>query len=1696
MKTLSSLSIAHLRRILLICAIFFSLASAAQTTIVNYNFDVANITNYNKFWPRAVNGISCLLSSASTYDQNLHFGTGSFTGTTTGGSAFFANTATTMRIVALSGSGSKYFNFRLSGSSLKAYSTFKVYFQARRNNTGTANIDNIQYSVDGGAYTNFATPGATSTTWAEFLYSLPAVAPTSTLDIRINFTNSASGTVFGADNFEVQAVGPSSSTVCIASNHPIAGNLFASTTDNMIAAFRMDAHVTSISPSGITLTTGGTYAGTDFANFKLWQNSYNSLYGATQVGSTIASALTGTNIAFSTGFSTIPVGQSTYFFVTAEVLATAAAGKTLNITSTAFANFTFSGSPSMIGNAPITVGNTHTVAASENRYTQSSGSGNWDNGSSVNRWSTATGGPYTGKWVQNGIANLETSGETIQTDATTGTVAKQVNVTASNFNIQQTLTQSTIGITMASPAIFNISGSNILRLSNSAGGNGSGNPLLTSYGFRKEGTGELMFSQPFSIYNAGVAGPIYINGGTLTIGDKSNTNNPNLYVYDNDFFINNGKYTIAASTSTYASTGFMRSMTVDGSGSNNAAIEIYNTGTSASLYVEPTTDDRYPQLAIDLVPLSIKGTLSVGYGGNTTGVTSAFVFGNVNLTGNAIFKPLTNGSGNLASSSGIITNIELAGEGGRSGLSTTPALGTWGITDNGYTLTVQGGGSATSDGGYVSINGGTGTSTGAWTVGNADGTQAGYLSINDVTGLTANSITVNQNSQLDINVTGATVNIAKTPTITLNGAKTYSYYGAMALYNSTAGSSNTLSSPVVVNTSDATVGIYNNAWTLAGAITGTGGFQLWANTSTHNLTLTSGSNTWSGGTKVLSGILNVSSGSSISTGSLTMGQLAGFNTALNLNNASQTVSSLSSTFGSTTGTYSQTITLASGHIFTVNQSTNTTYGNNGAVSTLTSIIAGAGNLIKDGTGTLTLTGANTYTGLTQVKGGILQFNRTGGTTLPVTNNVDIIGGTLQVITNQTLNNVTLSTGTLQIDNGITLTINGTFTLVNGTINLVGTGKIAYGSSGRVAYAGSSAQTTSTSEIPTTSGPKGIIVDNNTGQGLTLSTNVSNLTGASVVNGWLDFNGKTMTGTAGTFTLNGLIGPYTFTGTTSTSSNVITSVSSTTGLGMGMRVISSALPSGTYIIYIDPLVSNTVTVNNNGSSAATGASFTSIWRGGLKVSMPDGIGDGTVNSHVQTTGTNVYNSGASYIFKTPTSGTTIYPAFPSVGTLTYSPAYDVTIQAGVSNKVILGTSQDIEISNDLTLTSGLFVTNNNLITWANSGGTLTSPNTPYTTLSTAANNSYIAIATNTGAELTLTLPYTGTKGFKIKNVGSGTDVYFPIGLNFTSANRMMLNNTGTTSDFAVAMKTGDLLLTPGSRVNRIWYVNSSVSGVTANMRLFFTKKDWTGWPSTEDEVESGFLYNDIHLIQKDYNEDFINKSAGTDVSSVNFLSSTYDNTEIYGRYTIGISPDAVGATNGINNFTRFSLVNEFIVLPVTVTNIKAWQQADQIKVNWMALHEINIDHYEIEKSLTGNNFKKIASVNALNNGTPQNVYGITDANAASGNNFYRIKIIGKDGATSYTTIVSVNINGGKISVAIQPNPVRNRTANLQLNNLAAGKYQVLLYNSIGQKVYSKIIDHGGGSSAQQLTLPPSAKAGTYICRVINETSNFSIGLLIE
>ena len=200
------------------------------------------------------------------------------------------------------------------------------------------------------------------------------------------------------------------------------------------------------------------------------------------------------------------------------------------------------------------------------------------------------------------------------------------------------------------------------------------------------------------------------------------------------------------------------------------------------------------------------------------------------------------------------------------------------------------------------------------------------------------------------------------------------------------------------------------------------------------------------------------------------------------------------------------------------------FANTLTISGVISDKSAAGSFTKTGAGTLVLTASNIHTGTTYIAGGTLQLNRAGGNTIPITNNAEVSGGTLQISTDQTLNNLSLVTGNLIVDNGITLTINGTLDYFQpASITLTGTGKIVYGPAGTLKYSGGSGKIVTLNEWPSTGGPVNVNAKNSAGVILPTILSSRTITGSLILtsgtftigtNVLLDLNGASVVNAGG------------------------------------------------------------------------------------------------------------------------------------------------------------------------------------------------------------------------------------------------------------------------------------------------------------------------------------------------------------------------------------------------------------------------------------------------------------------------------------------------------------------------------------------------------------------------------------------------------
>ncbi len=174
--------------------------------------------------------------------------------------------------------------------------------------------------------------------------------------------------------------------------------------------------------------------------------------------------------------------------------------------------------------------------------------------------------------------------------------------------------------------------------------------------------------------------------------------------------------------------------------------------------------------------------------------------------------------------------------------------------------------------------------------------------------------------------------------------------------------------------------------------------------------------------------------------------------------------------------------------------------------------------------------------------------------------------------------------------------------------------------------------------------------------------------------------------------------------------------------------------------------------------------------------------------------------------------------------------------------------------------------------------------------------------------------------------------------------------------------------------------------------------------------------------------------------------------------------------------RFSIVFKPSTLSVNTIVVSATANGIIATINWNTVGEKGVSKFELEKSTDGSIFTKIGEESAKN--TVSATYVTTDNSATAATNYYRVKAVSTDGNISYSNIAKVACNKQLTTFKIFPNPLTGKTLNVQLGNLVAGKYMVIIINSLGQKVAESTLVHAGGNATQVLNIKKAIATGVY------------------
>jgi hypothetical protein len=152
---------------------------------------------------------------------------------------------------------------------------------------------------------------------------------------------------------------------------------------------------------------------------------------------------------------------------------------------------------------------------------------------------------------------------------------------------------------------------------------------------------------------------------------------------------------------------------------------------------------------------------------------------------------------------------------------------------------------------------------------------------------------------------------------------------------------------------------------------------------------------------------------------------------------------------------------------------------------------------------------------------------------------------------------------------------------------------------------------------------------------------------------------------------------------------------------------------------------------------------------------------------------------------------------------------------------------------------------------------------------------------------------------------------------------------------------------------------------------------------------------------------------TFITPANVLIAPYDN-GYYAEYTV-------------SNFSEFWINSggpgQNRPLPMELGSFTVTKRNSTGLLEWVTIQEANTDRFIIEKSYDGGSYHSIGEVKAAGNSTISQRYRFTDAQLSNGVNYYRLRLIDVNGASTYSPIRLLNVAGNEAIITMYPNPVK-------------------------------------------------------------------------
>ncbi|MEO5684699.1 MAG: T9SS type A sorting domain-containing protein [Chitinophagaceae bacterium] len=230
----------------------------------------------------------------------------------------------------------------------------------------------------------------------------------------------------------------------------------------------------------------------------------------------------------------------------------------------------------------------------------------------------------------------------------------------------------------------------------------------------------------------------------------------------------------------------------------------------------------------------------------------------------------------------------------------------------------------------------------------------------------------------------------------------------------------------------------------------------------------------------------------------------------------------------------------------------------------------------------------------------------------------------------------------------------------------------------------------------------------------------------------------------------------------------------------------------------------------------------------------------------------------------------------------------------------------------------------------------------------------------------------------------------------------------------------------------------------------------------------------------------------DIRVANYTAGNW--TQVGGTATGNTSTTGSISSNTLSSFGAFTFGSISFILPVTLVEFSAYRTNGNTLLSWTTTGEINVSHYEAERSEDGMLFYAAGAI-AANNKTGLQQYSLTDSKPLTKETtYYRLRSVDTDGKTKISKVVMVRDRLSSIKYFAVGNPV-SKSIHITAGLITNGTYSYRIISGAGQTVQSGRLNLGSGAH-YELPLLSSVTPGIYVLELRKDNYNYRQQLLVQ